>query len=118
MKRFYAWMLAAILICGTIAIMTGCKSQPKADLVVYGKIFTSDNNQIVEAFAVKDGKYIYVGDKAGAEAYIEAGKTEVVDHTGKGLVMPSCGNGHAHYFMGHAMPMVGTIVSAQEMIIR
>lgn len=27
-----------------------------ADLVVYGKIFTSDGNQIVEAFAVKDGK--------------------------------------------------------------
>ena len=32
-----------------------------ADLVVYGKIFTSENNQIVEAFAVKDGKYVYVG---------------------------------------------------------
>ena len=33
-----------------------------ADLVVYGKIFTSENNQIVEAFAVKDGKYVYVGE--------------------------------------------------------
>ena len=29
-----------------------------ADLVVYGKIFTSEGNKIVEAFAVKDGKYI------------------------------------------------------------
>ncbi len=28
--------------------------------------------------------------------------------------MPSCGNGHAHYFTGHAMPMVGTIVSGQD----
>ena len=80
-----------------------------ADLVVYGKIFTSDNNQIVEAFAVKDGKYVYVGDRKGAEAYIEAGKTEVVDYTGKGLVMPSCGNGHAHYSIGVALPIVGTI---------
>ena len=53
-----------------------------ADLVVYGKIFTSENNQIVEAFAVKDGKYIYVGDKKGAEAFILPGKTEVVDYTG------------------------------------
>ncbi|MBQ7629862.1 MAG: twin-arginine translocation signal domain-containing protein, partial [Selenomonadaceae bacterium] len=26
-----------------------------ADLVVFGKIFTSENNRIVEAFAVKDG---------------------------------------------------------------
>ena len=45
-----------------------------ADLVVYGKIFTSDGNQIVEAFAVKDGKYVYVGDKRGAEAFIEGKK--------------------------------------------
>ncbi len=80
-----------------------------ADLVVYGKIFTSDNNQVVEAFAVKDGKYVYVGDKNGAEAFIEAGKTEVLDYTGKGLVMPSCGNGHAHYSIGVALPIVGTI---------
>ena len=80
-----------------------------ADLVVYGKIFTSEDNQIVEAFAVKDGKYVYVGDKKGAEAFIEDGKTEVVDYTGKGLVMPSCGNGHAHYSMGVALPIVGTV---------
>ena len=62
-----------------------------ADLVVYGKIFTSEDNQIVEAFAVKDGKYVYVGDKKGAEAWIEAGKTEVVDYTGKGPA--DCRNG-------------------------
>ena len=31
--------------------------------MVYGKIFTSENNQILDAFAVKDGKFIYVGDK-------------------------------------------------------
>lgn len=81
----------------------------KADLVVYGKIFTADEKPMAEAFAVKDGKYVYVGDKKGAEAYIEAGKTEVVDYTGKGLVMPSCGNGHAHYSIGVALPIVGTI---------
>jgi hypothetical protein len=80
-----------------------------ADLVVYGKIFTSDNNQIVEAFAVKDGKYVYIGSRKGAEAFIEASKTEVIDYTGKGLVMPSCGNGHAHYSIGVALPIVGTI---------
>lgn len=80
-----------------------------ADLVVYGKVFTSEGNKIVEAFAVKDGKYVYVGDRKGAEAFIEAGKTEVIDYTGKGLVMPSCGNGHAHYSIGVALPIVGTI---------
>jgi len=85
-----------------------------ADLVVCGKIFTSENDQLAEAFAVKDGRYVYVGDRKGAEAYIEEGRTEVVDYTGKGLVMPSCGNGHAHYFTGHAMPMVGAVVDGQD----
>ena len=107
-------MLAAILLCCTMAVMTSCKSKPTADIVVYGKIFTSDNNQIVEAFAVKDGKYIYVGDKAGAEVFIEEGKTEVIDYTGKGLVMPGCGNGHAHYASGFAIQTVGTMVSPKD----
>ena len=84
-----------------------------ADLVVCGKIFTSEGNQIVEAFAVKDGKFIYVGDKAGVEAFIEEGKTEVIDYTGKGLVMPSCGNGHAHYSIGHGIPKVGTTINRE-----
>ena len=85
----------------------------RADLVVYGKIFTSENNQLSEAFAVKDGKFVYVGEKKGAEAFIEPGKTEVLDYTGKGLVMPACGNGHAHYSIGVALPMVGTVVSGK-----
>ena len=80
-----------------------------ADLVVYGKIFTSEDNKIVEAFAVKDGKYVYVGDRKGAESFIETSKTEVLDYSGKGLVMPSCGNGHAHYSIGVALPIVGTV---------
>ena len=84
-----------------------------ADLVVCGKIFTSEGNQIVEAFAVKDGKFIYVGDKAGVKAFIEEGKTEVIDYTGKGLVMPSCGNGHAHYSIGHGIPKVGTAINRE-----
>ena len=119
-------MLAAILICGTSVFMA-CSSKEDnpskedapsvkttADLVVYGKIFTSESKQIVEAFAVKDGKYVYVGDKAGAEAYIENGKTEVIDYSGKGLVMPGCGNGHAHYSSGFAIQTIGTIVSKED----
>ena len=75
----------------------------KADLVVFGKIFTSENNQLAEAFAVKDGKFIFVGKKSDAENFIQRGKTEIIDYTGKGLVMPGCGNGHAHYSIAHAI---------------
>ena len=104
-------VLSVIIVTGMLA---GCKGNTSADLVVYGKIFTSENNQVVEAFAVKDGKYVYVGDKAGAEAFVEEGKTEVLDYTGKGLVMPSCGNGHAHYSMGYAIQSIGTIMSRED----
>ena len=85
-----------------------------ADLVVYGKIFTSEDDHSAEAFAVKDGRYVYVGDRKGAEAFIEEGRTEVIDHTGKGLVMPSCGNGHAHYSSGYAIQTVGTLVGPED----
>ena len=104
-------VLSVIIVTGMLA---GCKGNTSADLVVYGKIFTSENNQVVEAFAVKDGKYVYVGDKAGAEAFVEEGKTEVMDYTGKGLVMPSCGNGHAHYSLGYAIQSVGTVMSMED----
>jgi len=86
----------------------------KADLVVYGKIFTSEDNKIVEAFAVKDGKFIYVGDKNGVEEFIEQGKTEIIDHSGKGFVMPSCGNGHAHYSVAHCISKVGITVDFDD----
>ena len=110
-------MLSCIAVMSIIAgmgMLASCRSNNSADLVVYGKIFTAEGNQVVEAFAVKDGKYVYVGDKAGAEAFVEEGKTEVVDYTGKGLVMPSCGNGHAHYTLGYAIQSVGTIISYDD----
>jgi len=69
---------------------------------------------VVVAPFVKDGKYVYVGDKAGAEAFVQEGKTEVVDYTGKGLVMPGCGNGHAHYSLGYAIQAVGTVMSMED----
>ena len=113
MKKILSIIAVLTVILG-MGMMTSCNSKPSADLVVYGKIFTAEGNQIVEAFAVKDGKYVYVGDKAGAEAYIEEGKTEVVDYTDKGLVTPGCGNGHAHYSLGYAIQAVGTVMERED----
>ena len=109
LKKMMALTLVMSVVFG-MEMLTSCMEETSADLVVYGKIFTSENNQIVEAFAVKDGKYVYVGDKKGAEAFVEEGKTEVVDYTDKGLVMPGCGNGHAHYMLGHALQTIGTTI--------
>ena len=106
--------MAALAMTVPVEVFAAAKT--KADLVVYGKIFTSEGNKIVEAFAVKDGKFIYVGDKKGAQAFIEKGKTEVIDYSGKGLVMPSCGNGHAHYSLGIGMHSVGTIIDREASV--
>ena len=106
--------VAVVSVVVGMVMFTGCKSNSSADLVVYGKIFTAEGGQMAEAFAVKDGKYVYVGDKAGAEAFVEDGKTEVIDYTGKGMVMPGCGNGHAHYSMGYAIQSVGTVMSMHD----
>ena len=113
MKKMLAFIAVMSVVFGG-GILASCMSKPVADLVVYGKIFTSENNQVAEAFAVKDGKYVYVGDKAGAEAFVEEGKTEVVDYTGKGLVMPGCGNGHAHYMLGQALKTIGTTIGYED----
>ena len=124
MKKILSLITVMSLFIGT-GLFAGCKEKSTADLVVYGKVFTAERlrvgdgtsgmgNHVVEAFAVKDGKYVYVGDKAGAEAFVEEGKTEVVDYTGKGLVMPGCGNSHTHYMMGYAINSVGTIVSRDD----
>lgn len=85
MKKILSFIAVVSILIG-MGMLVNCSENdnpskedvsPKADLVVYDKIFTAEGNQMVEAFAVKDGKYVYVGDKAGAEAYVEDGKTEM-----------------------------------------
>ena len=120
LKENISSFITLIVIVIGMGLFTSCSesdkpaSSGKADLVVYGKIFTAEGSQVVEAFAVKDGKYVYVGDKAGAAAYVQDGKTEVVDYSGKGLVMPGCGNGHAHYATVASLGEVGTFVGYED----
>jgi len=104
--------MAALAMAVPVEVFAADKTD--ADLVVYGKIFTSEGNRIVEAFAVKDGKFVYVGDRKGAQAFIKKGKTEVIDYSGKGLVMPACGNGHAHYLSAYAVQSIGTMIAYED----
>ena len=94
-------MFVTPILCLTMGALSSCGKE-EADLVVYSNIFTSEeeNNGLAEAFAVKGGKYVYVGTKEGAKAYIKEGKTEVIDKSDKGLIIPGCTEGHAHYFDG------------------
>ncbi|MCQ2324691.1 MAG: amidohydrolase family protein [Paludibacteraceae bacterium] len=98
------------LIAITAIALVGCKDKnaPKdeANLVVYGKIFTAENNTIADAFVVKDGKFVYVGDADGAKKYEKQGFT-VIDHRDKGIIIPGCYEGHAHYLMANGIKLMG-----------
>ena len=98
-------MAAILMICLLMfSISAGAENADAetADLVLFGTIYTAENENdgLAEAFAVKDGKYIYVGDREGAKRFIQEGKTEVIDRTGSGLIIPGCTEGHSHYFDG------------------
>ena len=99
-KSILAFTFAALLVAG-------CNNKA-ADTVIFGTVRTADDDApTAEAIAVKDGRFIYVGDKDGAATYIREGVTEVIDHTGKGMVMPGCFEGHAHYLMGNSLGCMG-----------
>ena len=117
-REFIKNTALGILAVNTLGIFPSEKvfAANGADLVVYGKIFTAENNQLAEAFAVKNGKYIFVGKKSDAKKFIKRGKTEVIDYTGKGLVMPSCGNGHAHYLSANAVKSFGTMIDRNDSV--
>ncbi len=70
----------------------------KAADVVYtnGKIYTvNDNFDIVDTMAIKDGKFVYVGDRAGSEAFVGP-DTKVIDLAGTS-VFPGLIDSHLHY---------------------
>lgn len=93
-------------ICMVAGVLAGCGSMAlaetaeTADLVVLGTIYTAEdeNGGLAESFAVKDGKFIYVGSEAGIKPFIKDGQTEVIDMNGEGLIIPGCTEGHSHYF--------------------
>ena len=91
-----------------------------ADTVVYGKIYTSKvTGDYAEAFAVKDGKYVYVGDEAGAKKYVKEGYTKVIDRRGKGLVTAGATEGHGHYVVAATVAyknFMMTATSAEEIV--
>ena len=98
------------LALATIAL-TGCKGKKDPQLydniIVYGNIYTAEIDatktpdkegyyKMASAMVVKDGKFEYVGDKAGADAY-KTKNSLVIDREGKGMIIPGMTDGHAHY---------------------
>ena len=101
----------AIVIVASAAVCVSLAkedNQVVADTVVLGKIYTSnENGDYAQALAVKDGKYIYVGDADGVDKYIKKGTTKVIDYNNKGLIMAGATEGHGHYAMQGVLVALG-----------
>ena len=114
-KKALQAAMAAFALSMAFACQPASAASPEtaADLVVYGKVYTSNANaRYADAFAVKDGKYIYVGNKKGANAYIQEGVTKVVDRTGKGLITAGATEGHGHYVLASELKVSGGAIHA------
>ena len=95
-------LFVALAAVAAVAMRAGAQSAPAgappgpADTVyTHGVVATEDAARTTaQAIAVKDGKIVYVGDDAGAAAYVGAG-TRTVDLKGQ-FVAPGFIDSHAH----------------------
>ncbi len=117
--RSFCFLLTVALTMG-VACAPASDQEP-ADLVIHnGKVVTVDEAlPEAEAVASRDGRIVFVGSSADAEAFIGP-DTEVIDLDGK-LLIPGFMEGHAHFMgIGNAMlnvNLMGT-TSYQEVIDR
>ncbi|RYY15096.1 MAG: amidohydrolase, partial [Chitinophagaceae bacterium] len=89
MKRYFLILAAAILL-------SSCSRRSADLIVVNGQVYTVNNNfDVVEAFAVKDGKIVATGTTAQIQKAYDAAET--VDAGGK-PVYPGFIDGHAHFY--------------------
>ena len=92
-------LLPIILLIFSFIVIGCSKSNNYADTVITGTIYTSEaNEKIVNAIAIKDGVYKYVGDEEGVKAFI-GDNTEVINLE-SGMAMPSFFEAHAHAELG------------------
>jgi len=83
----------------TAALLAGCSTAPKADLVVFGRVWTGDSTRPWAAAAASRGDTILaVGDSAEV-APLVGGKTVRIE-AGQGLVAPGFMDGHVHLLSG------------------
>lgn len=114
MLRFETFrkQLALLLLVAGVAC-SGAPAEEAADYVLTnGFIYTVDANEsVAEAIAVLGNEIVYVGDNAGAAAFVGPG-TEEVDLEGR-LVLPGLVESHIHAALGGATTS-GVILSTTD----
>jgi predicted amidohydrolase YtcJ len=94
MKRYGGVSLGALWLAA--AVVSRVAGGDAADLVLtHGRIYTVNQAQPwAEAVAIKDGRFVYVGDDAGAKAWI--GPRTMRRDVGDRLVLPGLVDSHTH----------------------
>ena len=104
MKNIFFGFIAALCMSATAYVQDSEVVEPAseaiavvADMVIWGgPIHTADdNNPAAEAIAIKDGRFIHVGDRAAADMLTGA-DTTVIDLEGAAL-FPGFVDAHAHH---------------------
>ncbi len=100
MKRLSGILSIFVLFVSFMLIAAAAGDAQKADRVyINGNVYTVDEEfSKATAFAVKDGKFIYVGDEVGVQAHIGP-LTFVFDLEGK-TVIPGLHDAHVHIRYG------------------
>ena len=80
-----------------LVVLSACSPDfvpERADMIITGaSIYTSDEGQPwADALAIKDGQYVYVGDRDGLSAFTS---DNTIDLDGK-LIIPGLTDGHSH----------------------
>ncbi len=98
-KKLLILAATSFLTLGLVA----CDNKPAADLVVFAdSIYTANaNGDFVTAFAVKDGKYIAVGDNESIRNYI-GNSTKVISNK---FAMPGAIESHGHWILEEAFKL-------------
>ena len=95
--RFHVALLGALLIGAPAVLSAQRPATAPADLIVTNaRVYTADEARpLAEAFAVRDGRIVFVGSRQEAQA-LKGANTRVVDAAGK-TVIPGMVDAHAHF---------------------
>ena len=115
--RVLAIVLALTMLAGMVPAFAA--GETAESVYVNGNIYTmDDDNPHATAMAIRGDKLLYVGDKAGAEAYYISGVTKVVDLQGQ-TVLPGLIEGHMHVpNLGQSMLMIDAFWKPKEVILQ
>lgn len=105
MKKNISLLLILLLVLSMLGgAATAQSTDAAADTVIYGNFYTmEESSPWAQAVAISDGKYVYVGDADGAQAYI--GDDTVCMTYDSGVILPGLADSHSHGHAGGATAM-------------